>query len=108
VFETIGYDAVEHAFVGYNVSIFAYGQTSSGKTYSMMGIPACDDVGLIPRICRTIFHFVDLAADEYEVKMGAPVGCRSLPLSAPPLALPLSLPSERPYLPGPPSLFTCD
>jgi len=67
VFETIGFDALEHAFLGYNVSMFAYGQTSSGKTFSMMGIPGCDDVGLIPRICRTIFHFVELAADEYEV-----------------------------------------
>jgi len=66
VFETIGYDAVEHAFVGYNVSLFAYGQTSSGKTFSMMGLPMCEDVGLIPRICRTIFHFVALARDEYE------------------------------------------
>jgi len=66
VFETIGYDAVEHAFVGYNVSLFAYGQTSSGKTFSMMGLPSCEDVGLIPRICRTIFHFVALARDEYE------------------------------------------
>lgn len=44
------------------------GQTSSGKTFSMMGIPKCEDVGLIPRICRTIFHFVDCAAsEEYEV-----------------------------------------
>ena len=56
---------MEHAFLGYNVSVFAYGQTSSGKTYSMMGIPRSTDVGMIPRICRTIFHFVDLAAYEY-------------------------------------------
>lgn len=66
VFESIGYDAVEHAFVGYNVSVFAYGQTSCGKTFSMMGIPGGADAGLIPRICRTIFHFVEMAADEYE------------------------------------------
>jgi hypothetical protein len=68
VFETIGYDAVEHAFMGYNVSIFAYGQTSSGKTHSMMGIPNGEDVGLIPRICHSIFHFVGLSSNEYEVR----------------------------------------
>ena len=66
VFESIGYDAVEHAFVGYNVSLFAYGQTGSGKTWTMMGIPGGADAGLIPRICRTIFHFVDQAVYEYD------------------------------------------
>jgi hypothetical protein len=72
VFESIGLDAVEHAFIGCNVSLFAYGQTSSGKTFSMMGVPNGRDVGLIPRICRAIFHFSDLAADEYEVRCISP------------------------------------
>ena len=51
---------------GENASIIAYGQTGSGKTFSMMGIPGGADAGLIPRICRTIFHFVEMAADEYD------------------------------------------
>lgn len=28
---------LQHAFEGYNVCIFAYGQTGAGKSYTMMG-----------------------------------------------------------------------
>lgn len=40
IFESIGMPLVDKAFEGYNVCLFAYGQTSSGKSYSMMGIDA--------------------------------------------------------------------
>lgn len=38
IFDKIGRPLVDKAFEGYNVCLFAYGQTSSGKSYSMMGI----------------------------------------------------------------------
>ena len=34
-----------------------YGQTGSGKTYTMMGYDS--EKGLIPRICETLFYFID-------------------------------------------------
>jgi hypothetical protein len=42
---------------GYNVSMFAYGQTGTGKTHSMIG-PA-DDPGIIPRLLEEIFVAMD-------------------------------------------------
>eukprot|EP00002_Diphylleia_rotans_P026391 TRINITY_DN5255_c0_g1_i5.p1 TRINITY_DN5255_c0_g1~~TRINITY_DN5255_c0_g1_i5.p1 ORF type:complete len:3858 (+),score=903.15 TRINITY_DN5255_c0_g1_i5:55-11628(+) len=40
---------------GYNATIFAYGQTSSGKTHTMMGHP--DDPGVIPLAVKEMFTF---------------------------------------------------
>ncbi|RWS04489.1 kinesin-like protein KIF16B isoform X2 [Dinothrombium tinctorium] len=57
VYEDLGKEVVEDAFVGYNACIFAYGQTGSGKTYTMMGTP--DNEGLIPRICQQLFNRMD-------------------------------------------------
>jgi len=37
VFDNLGVDLVGWVLGGYNASVFAYGQTSSGKTHSMMG-----------------------------------------------------------------------
>ena len=52
VFETIGIDLVACASVGYNATLFTYGQTASGKSYSIMGPK--DDPGLIPRIVHLL------------------------------------------------------
>jgi kinesin family member 13 len=38
-------------------SVFAYGQTSSGKSYTMTG--SDDEKGLIPRICECLFFGID-------------------------------------------------
>ena len=43
----------EHSFNGYNICIFAYGQTGAGKSYTMMG--SRSDPGLIPRLCNKLF-----------------------------------------------------
>ncbi|XP_052795798.1 kinesin heavy chain-like isoform X1 [Mya arenaria] len=44
---------------GYNGTIFAYGQTSSGKTHTMEGVMGNDDLqGIIPRIVQDIFNFI--------------------------------------------------
>eukprot|EP01063_Lacrimia_lanifica_P016086 TRINITY_DN226_c1_g1_i1.p1 TRINITY_DN226_c1_g1~~TRINITY_DN226_c1_g1_i1.p1 ORF type:complete len:1406 (+),score=489.37 TRINITY_DN226_c1_g1_i1:84-4301(+) len=37
IFEALGRPIVDHAFDGYNASVFAYGQTGSGKTYTIEG-----------------------------------------------------------------------
>ncbi|KAF8123072.1 P-loop containing nucleoside triphosphate hydrolase protein [Mycena galopus ATCC 62051] len=46
-----------HAFMsGYNAVVFAYGQTASGKTYTLTG--SDEQPGIIPRAIRDIFAFI--------------------------------------------------
>jgi len=40
---------------GYNAVIFAYGQTASGKTYTLSGDPSGLEPGIIPRAMRDVF-----------------------------------------------------
>jgi len=41
---------LDHAFEGYNVCIFAYGQTGAGKSYTMMGKSEPGEKGIIPQV----------------------------------------------------------
>jgi len=60
VFEQAGIPALESLFDGFNGCIFAYGQTSSGKTHTMMGwTPPDSERGLIPRLCEAIFERIE-------------------------------------------------
>ncbi|XP_045565967.1 uncharacterized protein isoform X2 [Salmo salar] len=53
VYKDLGCDVLKAAFEGYNACVFAYGETGSGKSYTMIGSPG--DLGLIPRICDGLF-----------------------------------------------------
>ena len=45
--------------MGYNGTIFAYGQTSSGKTHTMEGVMGDPQLqGIIPRIVNDIFNHI--------------------------------------------------
>lgn len=46
-------DVVESAMAGYNGTLFAYGQTASGKTYTMFGTDNAD--GIVQMALDTIF-----------------------------------------------------
>ena len=50
VYRDIGEEMLLHAFEGYNVCIFAYGQTGAGKSYTMMGRQEKDQMGIIPLV----------------------------------------------------------
>ncbi|KAG7391568.1 hypothetical protein PHYBOEH_006652 [Phytophthora boehmeriae] len=65
VFESVALPVVQDIMAGYNATIFAYGQTSSGKTYTMEGanIDHPELQGIIPRTATEIFNNV-MAADE--------------------------------------------
>lgn len=54
VYNDIGKEMLQHAFEGYNVCIFAYGQTGAGKSYTMMGKQEEGQEGIIPMVCSVI------------------------------------------------------
>uniref|UniRef100_UPI00398ECA6A kinesin-like protein KIF1A isoform X1 n=1 Tax=Pristiophorus japonicus TaxID=55135 RepID=UPI00398ECA6A len=55
VYRDIGEEMLQHAFEGYNVCIFAYGQTGAGKSYTMMGKQEKEQQGIIPQLCEDLF-----------------------------------------------------
>ncbi|XP_068217159.1 kinesin-like protein unc-104 isoform X4 [Palaemon carinicauda] len=64
VFKDIGEEMLEHAFQGYNVCIFAYGQTGAGKSYTMMGKQEDGQEGIIPLICKDMFDKMSSCSDD--------------------------------------------
>merc|ERR1719150_2371920 len=60
IYNDIGFALVEGVLEGYNGTIFAYGQTGCGKSFSMQGIndPATQR-GIIPRAFEQIFEAID-------------------------------------------------
>ncbi|KAG6489133.1 hypothetical protein ZIOFF_050391 [Zingiber officinale] len=67
---------VNEVLEGYNCTIFAYGQTGTGKTYTMEGggrktkngeFPS--DAGVIPRAVKQIFKILEAQCAEYSMKV---------------------------------------
>ncbi|XWS74207.1 hypothetical protein CRYUN_Cryun02cG0196100 [Craigia yunnanensis] len=66
---------VNEVLEGYNCTIFAYGQTGTGKTYTMEGgarkkngeFPS--DAGVIPRSVKQIFDILEAQNAEYSMKV---------------------------------------
>nr|XP_044999136.1 centromere-associated protein E-like isoform X2 [Jaculus jaculus] len=54
VYDEIAVPIIDSAIQGYNGTVFAYGQTASGKTHTMMGSENC--LGVIPRAIHDIFQ----------------------------------------------------
>uniref|UniRef100_K9J3Y3 plus-end-directed kinesin ATPase n=1 Tax=Desmodus rotundus TaxID=9430 RepID=K9J3Y3_DESRO len=59
VYNDIGKEMLLHAFEGYNVCIFAYGQTGAGKSYTMMGKQEESQAGIIPQLCEELFEKIN-------------------------------------------------
>ncbi|KAM3871972.1 kinesin-like protein KIF1B isoform 1-T1 [Diretmus argenteus] len=59
VYNDIGKEMLQHAFEGYNVCIFAYGQTGAGKSYTMMGKQEEGQEGIIPMLCDDLFQKIN-------------------------------------------------
>uniref|UniRef100_A0A672JR01 Kinesin-like protein n=1 Tax=Salarias fasciatus TaxID=181472 RepID=A0A672JR01_SALFA len=59
VYNACAQKIVKDVLEGYNGTIFAYGQTSSGKTHTMEGnLHDTDAMGIIPRIVQDIFNYI--------------------------------------------------
>ncbi|XP_043596587.1 centromere-associated protein E-like [Bombus pyrosoma] len=56
VFDTVIKPIVNAAVNGFNGTVFAYGQTSSGKTYTMMG--TAEELGIVPLAVQHMFDAI--------------------------------------------------
>ncbi len=71
---------MEEVLEGFNCTIFAYGQTGTGKTYTMEGGDRASEdgnnlsevAGVIPRAIHQIFTTLDGNDSEYTVKCRCP------------------------------------
>ncbi|KAJ6496722.1 kinesin 2 [Mycena vitilis] len=67
---------LDEVVMGYNCTLFAYGQTGTGKTYTMqgdltptpLGNPS-SNAGMIPRVLFRLFHHLESSASDYSVKI---------------------------------------
>ncbi|XP_054263788.1 kinesin-like protein Klp61F isoform X1 [Macrosteles quadrilineatus] len=67
---------IKEVLQGYNCTVFAYGQTGTGKTYTMTGDQdpdACWEesvhAGIVPRAMHDLFHELSIQACEYQVSV---------------------------------------
>ncbi|PKU60156.1 Kinesin-like protein KIN12A [Dendrobium catenatum] len=67
IFQLVGLPLVENCLAGFNSSIFAYGQSGSGKTYTMWGASnslsadcsLSQERGLTPRVFEQLFFRIN-------------------------------------------------
>ena len=95
IFNTTVKAAVDEALSGYNCTVFAYGQTGTGKT-SMLGDlqPDNEHAGIIPRCIQYIFDTLQSSEQEYSVKISF-----LMHLAVRVLSIKFSLPSLERYPP---------
>ena len=78
IFDDVGRPMCESVLEGYNATIFAYGQTGAGKTFTMMGVDGGgvddqDSRGLVQRVFDYLFQRIEAmhcqaSGDKVEVK----------------------------------------
>ena len=61
---------VDKVLEGHHGTVFAYGQTSTGKTYTMQGeLSDAEHMGVIPRSVHTIFEHLEALGAEFSVRV---------------------------------------
>ncbi|KAF1816833.1 kinesin-domain-containing protein [Eremomyces bilateralis CBS 781.70] len=73
VFDEVVAPILDEVLDGFNCTIFAYGQTGTGKTYTMSGdisdiLPLPDAAGIIPRALHSLFNKLDSDEGDKSVK----------------------------------------
>ncbi|CAG8549851.1 17328_t:CDS:2, partial [Dentiscutata heterogama] len=75
IFDTIVIPILHEVKAGYNCTLFAYGQTSTGKTFTMEGkLDLCNgnispDAGVIPRSLYYLFDTLEAEQADFSVKI---------------------------------------
>ncbi len=82
IFDEVVSPILDEVVNGFNCTIFAYGQTGTGKTYTMSGdisdmLPIPDAAGIIPRVLHTLF---DRLGDDQAEKTEHSVKCSFIEL----------------------------
>ena len=67
VYENLGAPLLDKAFNGWNGTIFAYGQTGAGKSFSMTGTPSMP--GIIPQMNANMFTRIAASKEENPNKL---------------------------------------
>lgn len=61
---------VDETLAGFNCTIFAYGQTGTGKTHTMEGDIHCEEnAGVIPRAVRSILEKLESTGAEFTIRV---------------------------------------
>ncbi|EFA81685.1 kinesin family member 13 [Heterostelium album PN500] len=69
VFQVAVKPIADEVLMGFNGTIFVYGQTGTGKTYTMEGkMDNPEDNGIIPRTIDYIFQTLEKAGNDYNVR----------------------------------------
>ena len=71
VFKTLIQPVVDEALDGYNCTIFAYGQTGTGKTHTIQGEldPNHENAGIIPRSVQYVYDYLQSNYQDYSVRI---------------------------------------
>lgn len=68
IFNGVAFDLINDVLNGFNCTIFAYGQTGTGKTFTMEGIPSDSNYrGIIPRSIEMILTNLIKSGTQYEI-----------------------------------------
>ncbi|KAF2141038.1 uncharacterized protein K452DRAFT_272856 [Aplosporella prunicola CBS 121167] len=73
IFDDVVAPIIDEVLGGFNCTIFAYGQTGTGKTYTMSGdisdvLPLPDSAGIVPRVLHSLFGKLESEDSEHSVK----------------------------------------
>ncbi|KAI9065177.1 kinesin-domain-containing protein [Trametes sanguinea] len=76
IYNDVVHPMLEEVLMGYNCTLFAYGQTGTGKTHTMqgdlattpMGNPSAQ-AGMIPRVLFKLFQHLEATSTDYSVKI---------------------------------------
>jgi len=70
IFVETAYPIIDFVLQGYNGTIFAYGQTGTGKTFTINGVPKDQKLkGIMPRAFESIFQSIECdSSKEYLVR----------------------------------------
>ena len=70
VFDSMVRPIVDECLEGFNCTIFAYGQTGTGKTHTMEGnIHSEEDAGIVPRSVKAILENLEASGSEFTIRV---------------------------------------